>query len=915
MPSTTTSRWGEDGEVPHADDGASAPLWAVYIAEADKYDKSLVESWRADMEGMLIFAGLFSASLTAFLIESYKTLTPDMGDTTVALLTQISRQLALSASGENFTLTTVPQFTPAASSLVCNVFWFTSLGLSLMCALVATLLEQWSRDFLHRADRRSAPIIRARAFSYLYYGLKRFKMHHVVEIIPLLLHTSLLFFFAGLVAFLIPVNRAMVIVTSSLLAIIATLYFVLTILPLLYLDAPYRTPLSGAFWSLRRLLNAEWNRLVRGPKHRDTASRYNAESMVEAMFRQATMPTVERSTRDQQALIWTAKSLSDDMELEPMVEALPDVLWGPEARRQGYDGHVHCLVQHPEVKLLDRIEGLLHRSPGAMLIPEARKRREIACYKALWAISTLPRRIHRTVTLHHPHFEPKDLDVRRHYIPCRSMVHWRWLNSVYQRFQDLSRQLVDDTTRGQLPDFQSVMMQMRHESTVPHASLGDWAEFTTPKEELDAYTRNPTPESASVVLGMLVNSMGMFHNVVSLEILSRYVADCWTDQSNPYRFLETLEIIESGMETGPTSSGLLLCVERSLDTIVVGVLDNVGTTREVHWIDIAIRSLLRYWYPYESGDEAPTLPRAVIHLLNSQWSQIGDLKYVLSTLPAHALSCVPATIRGGVTRLDPHDDAIPVPVDECLAAIWQLYKYWGLKLNDADPSVHRSILDALVKHESSSVYASLRAFIRHAILCRFSDKRTIAPLETLNWLSEIRLFPALGTPRPMSIPEGSVASYESSGLTRLYDQRIGEYLLEVLTDFLEACLSTKKPFKAAETITSIGSFYPPVGIQHTSQLRFSSAVKNVCGLDWDTPTVIHAIVTLTVFRGYLSPPLPPGAKIATNRWLDNSEAREDLRNTFTNCMGTIDPRLRQRSHIIVAHLEGVSPLELSEDKE
>ncbi|KAJ7128562.1 hypothetical protein C8R44DRAFT_557882, partial [Mycena epipterygia] len=65
-------------------------------AEAEKYDKGLVESWKSDMEGMLIFAGLFSASLTAFLIESYKTLNPDSGDTTVHLLSQISQQLAAS---------------------------------------------------------------------------------------------------------------------------------------------------------------------------------------------------------------------------------------------------------------------------------------------------------------------------------------------------------------------------------------------------------------------------------------------------------------------------------------------------------------------------------------------------------------------------------------------------------------------------------------------------------------------------------------------------------------------------------------------------------------------------------------------------------------------------------------------------
>ncbi|KAJ6563872.1 hypothetical protein B0H19DRAFT_904102, partial [Mycena capillaripes] len=71
---------------------------SVYISEAEKYDKGLVESWKNDMEGMLIFAGLFSASLPAFLIESYKTLTPDPGATT-NLLIQISNQLAAIANG------------------------------------------------------------------------------------------------------------------------------------------------------------------------------------------------------------------------------------------------------------------------------------------------------------------------------------------------------------------------------------------------------------------------------------------------------------------------------------------------------------------------------------------------------------------------------------------------------------------------------------------------------------------------------------------------------------------------------------------------------------------------------------------------------------------------------------------------
>ncbi|KAJ7159529.1 hypothetical protein C8R46DRAFT_838908, partial [Mycena filopes] len=210
-----------------------AKLWAVYVSEANKYDKSLVESWRSDMEGMLIFvgpAGLFSASLTAFLIESYKTLVPDSGDTTVLLLAQISQQLAATANGTAFNFAAPAPFTPLTSSLVCNVLWFISLGLSLTCALVATLLEQWARDFLHKTEIRSAPVIRARVFSYLYYGLKKFGMHTVVEIIPLLLHASLLFFFAGLVAFLLPINTAITAVAAAILGTVTIIYTILTLL-------------------------------------------------------------------------------------------------------------------------------------------------------------------------------------------------------------------------------------------------------------------------------------------------------------------------------------------------------------------------------------------------------------------------------------------------------------------------------------------------------------------------------------------------------------------------------------------------------------------------------------------------------------------------------------------------------------
>jgi hypothetical protein len=38
----------------------------VYISGAEKYDKALVESWKSDMEGLLIFVSLLYANTPDF---------------------------------------------------------------------------------------------------------------------------------------------------------------------------------------------------------------------------------------------------------------------------------------------------------------------------------------------------------------------------------------------------------------------------------------------------------------------------------------------------------------------------------------------------------------------------------------------------------------------------------------------------------------------------------------------------------------------------------------------------------------------------------------------------------------------------------------------------------------------------------
>jgi len=45
-------------EIEYVD--SSAQLWAVVFKEGEKYDKTLVESWKGDMDGILIFVCSFA---------------------------------------------------------------------------------------------------------------------------------------------------------------------------------------------------------------------------------------------------------------------------------------------------------------------------------------------------------------------------------------------------------------------------------------------------------------------------------------------------------------------------------------------------------------------------------------------------------------------------------------------------------------------------------------------------------------------------------------------------------------------------------------------------------------------------------------------------------------------------------------
>ena len=126
--------------------------------------------------------------------------------------------------------------------------WILSLIVSIACALLATLMQQWARRYVEPPQLRTTPRERSHVRSFLFVGLERFGMSAAVELIPTLLHLSVFLFFVGLVIFFFTIFTTVAIIISVSVGIFSIAYIALTLFPCVHLNCPYRTPFSNLSW-------------------------------------------------------------------------------------------------------------------------------------------------------------------------------------------------------------------------------------------------------------------------------------------------------------------------------------------------------------------------------------------------------------------------------------------------------------------------------------------------------------------------------------------------------------------------------------------------------------------------------------------------------------------------------------------
>lgn len=334
--------------------------------------------------GLPTQTGVFSATVAAFIIVSYQSLQPDSADSTVRLLTQISQQLTALSDGTPLptplTLPDVASFKPTPSAVRVNALWFISLSLSTACALWATLMQQWARRYVQIADRPFVSQEHARIRAFFAHGVDKFKLATAVEVLPVLLHLSVLLFYIGLVDFVLNINITVGITLLVPVALSVLAYFVLSIMPLICHNSPYLTPLSMVIWFVLKAapLIKLWFVSFHRPAVQDRIKEQRETimgGMDKALENTGTKLSWEMDTKE---LHRTLLSLDDDHKMQDFLDGLPDLFSStndPSQMRKTLEPHV-ARVTH---RLLTTSPTDLHES--------VRRQRITTCLDAIWCFS------------------------------------------------------------------------------------------------------------------------------------------------------------------------------------------------------------------------------------------------------------------------------------------------------------------------------------------------------------------------------------------------------------------------------------------------------------------------------------------------------------------------------------------------
>ncbi|KAH9939101.1 uncharacterized protein BXZ73DRAFT_1626, partial [Epithele typhae] len=205
----------------------------------EKYSDELVDQLNREIDGLLTFAGLFSAIMSAFNVVSYTLLQPPPSDDNNALFARVPIQRQSTSLG-------LPAFTPASWTIWVNSLWFPSLILSLSSATIGIMIKQWIKEYNTGLYGSSSDIARRR--QYRLNNLDRSRITVIFTLVPLLLLIAVALFIAGLLVLLFHTNAVVFAATAAFSGVLLAFIIGTTVVPSFLPSCCYFSPQARAFF-------------------------------------------------------------------------------------------------------------------------------------------------------------------------------------------------------------------------------------------------------------------------------------------------------------------------------------------------------------------------------------------------------------------------------------------------------------------------------------------------------------------------------------------------------------------------------------------------------------------------------------------------------------------------------------------
>ncbi|KAF8749678.1 embryonic skeletal system development [Rhizoctonia solani] len=198
-----------------------ACIWRLYAEEAKDYDTGMAQERNKNLDTMLLFATLFSAIVTAFIIESTNLLEQDSSEISTHLLLLLARSQQHTETKFNdpaSNLAEIPEFVPSRPNVL---FFF---------------------DNLFRGCRNGHLGQRMRQARLT--SLDAWNMRPIIDLLPTVLNIALFIFSLGLIVRLWLLDFVVAGIITVISALVCAIYCYFVLAGAFYRTYPYKSQLS-----------------------------------------------------------------------------------------------------------------------------------------------------------------------------------------------------------------------------------------------------------------------------------------------------------------------------------------------------------------------------------------------------------------------------------------------------------------------------------------------------------------------------------------------------------------------------------------------------------------------------------------------------------------------------------------------